>query len=176
MIPDLKFGNRNLQWKDKCCLTLYIWAWYCTFPTYFPSLSVPAESTHGKPLVWVKAVCGQCGPQTCFHHSTVVQCNVIKSIWFFNKGGTPLAKTTLNMTLNQLGSYQNVPIIFFTPTQLSSQCYLSLRNYQRKYNCVETTEHDFKLCRKTDNTMNWSIAMLLLRTKSNLRLTMSWLD
>lgn len=134
------------------------------------------EHSWETPCLSKSCVCGQCGPQTCFHHSTVVQCNVIKSIWFFNKGRTPLAKTALNMTLNQLGSYQNVPIIFFTPTQLSSQCYQSLRNYQRKYNCVETTEHDFKLFRKTDNTMNWSIAMLLLRTKSNLRLTMSWLD
>lgn len=87
-----------------------------------------------------------------------------------------MAKTTLNMTLNQLGSYQNVLITFSTPAQLSTQCYLSLRNYPRKYNCVKTTGHDFKLCRKTDNTMNWSKAMLLLRTKSNLRLTMSWLD
>lgn len=71
-------------------------------------------------------VCGHCGPWIGF--STVAQCNGIKSIWFFNKGGIPLAKTTLNMTLNQPGSYQNVPIIFSSPTQLSTQHYLSLRN------------------------------------------------
>lgn len=56
MILHLKFGNRNLQWKDKCYLTLYIWAWCYTLPTYFPSSSVPDASTHGESLIWVKAM------------------------------------------------------------------------------------------------------------------------
>lgn len=86
------------------------------------------QHSWGIPYLSKSHVCGHCGPWTCFHHSPVAQCNGIKSIQFFNKGGIPLAKTTLNMTLNQPESYQNVPIIFSSPTQPSTQPYLSLRN------------------------------------------------
>lgn len=90
-----------------------------------------------------------------------------------------MAKATLNMILNQPGSYQNITI---TSALLPSSVLPILKKLAKKYNCVKTTEHDFKLHGKTGNTVNWSKAMnwrkamLLLRTKGKLRLTMSWLD
>lgn len=171
-------------WKQKptvkrqtCYSTLYIWAWCCTLPIHLPSflLSPSWELSQGTPCLSKSHVCDHHSLWTCFHHSTVVQCNVINSIRFFSKHGTPLAKTTLNVRLNRLGGYPNIPIIFITPTQLSSWCCLSFTNNQRKYNCLKNTKHNFKLHGRTENTVIWSKAMLLLSTKSNLRLTISWL-
>lgn len=141
-------------------------------PSNSPStLSLPAESTHDHTRLSKSCVCAHHGLWRCFHYLTAVHCNVIYSIRFFSKHGTPLAKTTLNLRLNGLRGYQNVWIIFITPTQLSLWHYISFR----KYNCLKNTECNFKPRGKTDNTMIWSKAMFLLSTKSNLRLTMSWL-